>query len=123
LVKARRAIVFTLTGLAAIAGGFLVAQAVGEDSDQPSLGSVPSTVSVESSDSRVPRFTPHAELPPLRVTTATTEATGEEGSGGEVESEYEPESTYTPAPEEKSPYVPPSKTPTAAPEVTVGKNE
>lgn len=123
-MKARRAIVFTLTGLVAVVGGFLVAQTVREDSDQPSLGSLPSTVSVETSDSRVPKFTPHGELPPLEVTTtATPEATSEESFGGEVESEYEPESVYTPPAEEKSPYVPPSTTPTAAPEVTVGKNE
>jgi hypothetical protein len=115
--------VFGLTSLVAVAGGFLVAQAVGGDSDESSLGSLPSTVSVESSDSRVPNFTPHGELPPLEVTTVAPEATSKEGSGVEVESEYEPEPTYSPPSEEKSPYVPPSTTPTAAPEVTVGKNE
>lgn len=123
MVKARRAIVFTLTGLVAVVGGFLVARAIGEDSDQPSLGSVPSTVSVESSDNRVPKFTPHGDLAPLQVTTVTPEATSDESFGGEVESEYEPESSDTPPAEEKSPYVPPATTPTAAPEVTVGKNE
>lgn len=97
-----------------------MAQAVGENSDPPSLGSLPSTVSVESSDSRVPNFSPHEELPLLEVTTVAPETTSEEDSG--VESEYEPEPTYN-QPEEKSPYVPPATTPTAAPEVTVGKNE
>lgn len=122
-MKAKRAIVFALTAVVAVAGGFLVAQAVGEDSAPPNVGSLPSTVSVESANSRVPNFTPHAQLPSLEVTTVAPETTSEEDIGGEVETEYEPEPTYTARAEEKSPYVPPSQTPTAAPEVTVGKNE